>query len=263
MELIDIKPEIEKLPGGWEPNFAINLNHSNDIGNTVSFEGIHIFQNLLSSDECDEIVKQFMQSPNFEKVSIQGRKDVPDDRIGSIRTTAWCPQFAKELWDKKISSVIFKNETFTRFSPTDWWQDNNGNQIKPKKRTYKTIGVSPMMRFMKYEKDGQHYAHYDAAYIYPNDKFRTLYSMVIYLTTNDLGGSTRFIYDSQYNVNIWERNHDDWTREAVLDEVLFSSKPVKGNVLIFPHRMCHDVEKYFGDAPRIIIRGDILFELIS
>jgi hypothetical protein len=250
------KPNIKSLPGGWEPLFKIELNKILGCG-LESHNGILIFKNILSKDECENMIKEFMQSPNFENVSIHGRKDVPDDRTGSIRTTAWCPQLAEELWTKKLSELFIETITFNEKSPTDWWQGD-------KTRTHwKSIGISPMMRFMKYEKDGQHFAHYDAAYIYPNDNIRTLFSMVIYLTTNENGGSTRFIKDDQDDINVWDRDHKDWIREVVTDEVLFSSKPIQGNILIFPHRMCHDVEKYIGESPRIIIRGDVICESIN
>jgi hypothetical protein len=266
------KPDIGKLPGGWEPDFNIRLN-----GNDKDYEGvwqkrtiaesnpnivslldrqIHVFNDILEDWECDFIVESFMKSPNFENVSVQGRKDIPDDRVGSIRTTAWCPQFAQELWKRKFEMMMFPYVVCSNSTPTDWWQGND------KRLIWQPIGLSPMMRFMKYQKDGQHYAHYDAGFIYPNDNYRTLYSMVIYLTTNEEGGATRFIEDGQDGKNTWDRIHDDWTREARTDEVIFSSKAIKGNVLIFPHRLCHDVEKYLGDSPRIIIRTDILFEAI-
>lgn len=249
------KPNIKLLPGGWEPKFKTTLDEVKKCEVETPMENVFIFKNVLSEKECSEIISNFMQSPNFEKVSIQGRKDVPDDRIGSIRTTAWCPQFAEEFWQKKFSHILKSHVTIvTKLFPSDWWQGNKYRKV------WKPIGISPMIRFMKYEKDGQHYAHYDAGFIYPNDKFRTLYSMVIYLTTNDKGGSTRFIHDNQDQLEIWNRDHDDWTREATKDEVICTSKPIQGNVLIFPHRMCHDVEKYIGETPRIIIRGDVLFE---
>ena len=248
------KPPMEKLPGGWEPTFEISLQVPTDVKRKTPYGRIHIFENLLSPVECNELIKQFMQSPNFENVSIQGRKDVPDDRIGSVRTTAWCPQLAEEFWNKKLSSILKSHFSFSDVSQTDWWQGNK------ERKQWTPIGISPMMRFMKYEQEGQHYAHYDAGFIYPDDRYRTLYSMVIYLTSNDKGGSTRFIKDGQDDLKTWDRIHEDWTREANDDEVICKSEPIQGNVLIFPHRMCHDVEKYLGETSRIIIRTDILFE---
>jgi len=253
------KPEIDKIPGGWESSFFPFLRevHKGEIGvesGPKNYGRAHIFKNLFTERECDEMVRMFMQSPNFEDVSIQGRKDVPDDRVGSIRTTVWNTGLAEEMWYKKFSNILFNRSVFSSTTPTDWWQGDKSRRI------WYTHGISPMMRFMKYEKSGQHYAHYDAGYIYPDDNFRTLYSFVLYLTTSKNGGATRFIQDNQSHLNVWERNHEDWIREAREDEVVFKSEAVKGNVLIFPHRYCHDVEQYLGDEPRIIIRGDIIFK---
>jgi len=115
---------------------------------------------------------------------------------------------------------------------------------------------------MKYERGGQHFAHYDAGFIYPDDNYRTLQSIVIYLTTVNCGGATRFIQDSQQNIPIWERNHLDWTREAASSEVLAISQPQAGSILVFDHRECHDVEIYSGEHPRIVIRGDIIYRSV-
>jgi len=257
MELKEIitstKPDINSLPGGWDSDFTWYLRHRN-LEDKFEKDMPFIFNCALSHRECDIIISKFMQSPNFEEVSIQGRKDVPDDRIGSIRTTAWCPQFALELWHKRIKYGMPNSIHYNEHSPTDWWQGNKYRNV------WSPIGVSPMMRFMKYEKGGQHYAHYDAGFIYPDDNYRTLLSMVIYLTTNENGGATRFIKDGQDNIKEWDRDHNDWTREAKPEEVFFESKPIQGNILVFPHRMCHDVEQYLGNEPRMIIRGDILFK---
>ena len=111
---------------------------------------------------------------------------------------------------------------------------------------------------MKYENSGQHYAHYDAGFIYPDNRYRTLKSMVIYLTTNE-GAATRFIKDGQDNLAIWDRKHEDWDREVNDDEIIAKSECIQGNILIFDHRLCHDVQKYLGTDPRIIIRGDVVY----
>ena len=75
------------------------------------------------------------------------------------------------------------------------------------------------------------------------------------------GGCTRFIRDGQQARNVWDRKHDDWDRPVEPDEVLMSVRPKAGRVLMFDHRLCHDVEPYTGSTPRIIIRGDAIFRL--
>jgi len=165
-------------------------------------------------------------------------------------------EISNEIWKKLDHINALDIRSMNNFSSTDWWQgDKNRKLWKPKL-------ASPMMRFMRYEKSGQHYAHYDAGYIYKNDNYRTLMSYVIYLTDCKEGGSTRFIQDNQQDIPIWEREHGDWTKEASIDDVIYSVKPKKGSILLFDHRICHDVEQYMGNTPRIIIRGDIIFEAV-
>ena len=65
--------------------------------------------------------------------------------------------------------------------------------------------------------------------------------------------------DGQEALPVWARDHEDWTRPVRDDEVLAAVRPQRGDVLLFDHRLCHDVEPYTGDAPRVIVRGDVVF----
>lgn len=124
------------------------------------------------------------------------------------------------------------------------------------------VGCTPLMRFMRYNKSGEHYAHYDAGYFYKDGMHRTLMSYVIYLTTNN-SGATRFINDNQMSVPVWDRVHNDWMRRTEENEVIAESQPVAGSILVFDHRLCHDVKQFMPEnekESRIIIRGDILYK---
>lgn len=241
---------MKALPGGWEPETDIVFDFETAKSVKSPMPNVFVFESVLNDRECALLNDLMSSSPNFESVSIQGRKDIVDDRIGSIRTTIWSPQLAQQFLHKFYP--LIKDLKCDEFTPTDWWQGNKS------RNEWEFVGVTPMMRFMEYGKDGQHYAHYDAAYIYPNDNYRSLLSFVVYLTDND-DGCTRIIGDNQDKVPVWDRDHNDWIRQASEYEVIFKSKPVKGNVLVFPHRMCHDVEQFTGTKRRII-RGDILFK---
>ena len=117
---------------------------------------------------------------------------------------------------------LMDNET-----STDWWQDDHH-------RIWEPVAISPMLRFMRYQNDSEHYSHYDAGYFYPDNIHRTLKSLVIYLTTNE-GGATRFINDNQKFIPVWERNHSDWSRRAKETEIMYSSYPETGKAIIFNH----------------------------
>lgn len=248
------KPDISKIPGGWEPNPNEVPVLSNPTDCLVLDNYSMVIRNALTWSECEWLVDLMEQSPRMESVSVQGRKDVPDYRVGSTRTSIWSPKLAEQLWKKiKIDVHSDREHLMHDHSPTDWWQGNKG------RRWWTPVGLTPMFRFMRYDAGGQHYAHYDAGFIYPDDCYRTLKSVVIYLTTNEDGGATRFIEDGQGNLPIWDRKHDDWTREVFSQEVITKVQPKAGSILIFDHRLCHDVELYTGTAPRIIIRADVLY----
>lgn len=253
-KLVHIKPDFNKLPGGWEPPYSISLSNDSDIETKEIINcSAFLLENVFSKDDCLKLI-QFMKSADLEvPVTVQGRKDIPDDRIGSVRVTAWCEDLANQIWVKIGNFIPIRSMNDN--TSTDWWQEG-------KHKNWKPTGVSPLLRFMRYEKAGLHYAHYDAGFIYPDGIHRTLMSMVIYLTSNNYGGSTRLINDGQENLPVWERNHDDWTRPVDTKEVIASISPKQGRVFIFDHRICHDVEEHKGDESRIIIRGDIIFKKI-
>lgn len=249
------KPDINALPGGWEPKTDIKLSQGHGPDYRTNNGLITIIECGLTKSDCSQLISLMDTSSNFQKVSVQGNmNDVNDYGIGSIRTTAWSPELAEQLnatFKNCISDLHANDKT-----PTDWWQGNKD------RRDWEFFGVSPLLRFMKYQKGSKHFSHYDAGFIYPDDNYRTLMSFVIYLTTNS-DGHTRFINDNQENISIWDRNHMDWARESMDCEVYFESKPIAGNILVFPHRLCHDVEQYTGDGARIIIRGDLIFKAIK
>jgi hypothetical protein len=247
------KPDISKLPGGWEPPFpSFILNEPTNIKKEVLFDNAFVLENVFTDNECDLLIDLMQQSPSCAPVSVHGRTDIPNYEVGSKRTTMWVPELAEQFWNKIKDS--FENKICDDFTPTDWWQ------IKAYKN-WEPYSISPLLRFMKYESGGQHFAHYDAGYIYEDSKYRTLMSFVVYLTTND-SGATRFIHDGKGDIPVYDRKHDDWIHESLNEDVICSVSPVKGNILVFEHRICHDVERYIGTDPRIIIRGDITFKAI-
>lgn len=251
--ILSTKPNMELLPGGWDIKTEITLDHQSEASRTDIMDGAFVLENLFTEEECDMLIDMFVNSGISSPVSIQGRQDVIDDRMGSLRATGWSVSIAEQFWNKVSPFLSTRNMLDT--TSTDWWQGFEGTAP----RTWNPFGITPMMRFMKYQKNGQHYSHYDAGYLYPDTNYRSLMSFVLYLTTNEESGATRFISDGQENLPVWNRNHDDWIRETDPDEVIASVRPKKGSMLIFDHRICHDVEKYDGPGDRIIIRGDILF----
>lgn len=253
------KPDPKSLPGFWEPKVIPELDRSVSIKALpgMSINDALILENVFSDKDCQTLINFMNASDNFEEVGVQGMKDGKDHRIGSIRTSIWSPGIAEIIWNKineHIPCVVGTNKT-----ATDWWQHLQPVEVYSNTKVYVPVAISPLLRFMKYSTGGEHYAHYDAGFIYPNKHHRTLKSMVVYLTTND-NACTRFINDHQDNVDIWARKHEDWNRPTFEHEIIAKSECISGNVLIFNHRLCHDVQPYFGENDRVIIRGDIVYK---
>lgn len=256
-----IKPDLSKLPGGYEPKSVPIISGNSDMSKfhlIKDYRGLaFVIENALTVESCNALINFFQSAPEAAPVSVTGYMDGDSTAkygglAGSVRTTMWAEKLSNQLWD--IIKSNFSSRHMLNTTSTDWWQEG-------KHRNWSPVGLTPMMRFMRYDKSGEHYAHYDAGYLYPDGKHHTLMSYVVYLTTNNSGG-TRFIRDNQDNLPIWDRKHDDWTRRADADDVEFCYRPTKGSILVFDHRLCHDVEQFMpdrADETRIIIRGDVVY----
>lgn len=251
--LNQVIPDMSKIPGGVLDNSSLSMNIH--LLNCLQVaKDVFVYEDAISACTIQSLKTFFPKIGSYSPVSVQGMADINDCGIGSQRITAFMPNLARYVSSRL--SFIDKTIVANDFTPTDWHQGNLG-------REWEFVGISPMLRFMKYTEGGKHFPHYDAGYIYPspNDEYRTLYSFILYLTTND-SGATRFISDGQETTMIQARNHDDWTREANDDEVFYKVLPKAGRLVVFPHRLCHDVEEFTDkNSERIIIRGDVLFKL--
>lgn len=217
-----------------------------------------ILENVLDFTSILHVTNKFREMNVSAPVTKTGFKEI-NSAVGSVRTTAWAPKLADSLWG--LISPWLTEIRPTQFTSTDFHQQMS----YPLDTTWVPIGISPMMRYMEYSDGGEHYAHYDAGYLYPNqDKcayMRTLKSVVLYLSTNDTG-ATRLIKDCQDNNPVWERNHEDYTFPVDENYVIYNSFPVKGRAFIFNHRQFHDVSLFKPkdkNEKRIIIRTDIIY----
>ena len=203
----------------------------------------------------DSVIARF-EDNDFYPVGLQGKSNVDDKtQIGSYRTTVHDKEFAKYLNNlllKELQPVILDE-----YSPMDWQSQN------PDKLNYWIpLHISPVFRYMKYQKDGMHLAHYDSEYILPeNPLIRTLYSGVLYLTDNKV--YTRFIKDGQEDIPFTERNLNDWEVETEDNKVYDQIESICGNYVMFPHRLCHDVSKNHEGKERIIIRFDVFYQAVD
>ena len=212
-------------------------------------DNVTIGNNLLSMDECEHIVNT-INSYKWFPVATDGylANYKFGDAIGSYRLTVYDEDFSLILWnrlkDEYASYINFKNMNSVDVGNCSIWRP---------------IGISPLIRFIKYETtDNYLYPHYDHPYFYEDGK-RTIQSLVIYLdNTND--GQTIFIKDLSESVPINKRDMSDWKRIPNEKEIIYSVEPEKGKFLIFNHGILHASKNISGDKPKIIIRTDIIFE---
>ena len=260
--LIHTKPNSDCLPGFKEIQECIYLEKGNPTVNVSNIYGNEIIQidNLISDKSCDFIVDVFKSYGEGVYVSVNGLK-YEVNGIGSQRISGWSEHISREL--SKLIIPYLGDLYCNNYTATDWFGTKD-DIITNFHRNWKPIQISPLLRFMVYKNDSEHFSHFDAGYFYDDKIHRTLKSVVIYLTTNKIG-STRFIEDTQGNIKVWDRDFNDLNRRTNPEEILLESKPKKGKVLIFNHRVCHDVEQYIqseNEQERTIIRTDVIYKKI-
>ncbi len=253
----EFRPPPGTLPGEWEPP-AFELGPERAVRPRQVHEFAYVAPRALSAAACAQLSEAMRLSGCAAPVSVSGHPSVATE-LGSVRATAWAPQLASELW-RCLKHVIPPERRMTPTTPTDWYALDG----RLAHRHWRAVGIGPVLRFMRYEAGGRHYAHYDMGFDYP-DARRTLMSLVVYLSeaAPGDGGCTRIVQDGQQALPVWRRNHEDWTRDVADEEVVAAIRPQLGDVLIFDHRLCHDVEPYRGQSSRVIIRGDVVFEALD
>src|SRR5450432_2027122 len=209
---------------------------------------------VLSHADCQRLIAAMHDSGKAEAVGVSGIKG--SYGVGSVRATAWSPELAGALW-RRLKPAVPTVRFLHAHSPTDGFatKERSGH------RSWRVVGLSPVLRFMRYEPGGQHFCHYDAGFDY-GDGRRSLLSVVFYLSETPDSGATRFVRDGQGKKPTAERDFSDWTRETRAEEVLCEVHAKRGDALVFDHRLCHDVQRWDGPGSRLIVRADVVYEAI-
>ena len=251
------RPPAGALLGEWEPP-EISLDPVLELPRFQVLDlpqgfALHAHE-LLSTRDCEQLVLALRASGIAESVGVTGLKG--SYGVGSVRATAWSPKLAAALWHR-LRPVVPAARFLDSHSPTDGFAtpERRGH------RSWRVVGLSPVLRFMRYEPGGQHFCHYDAGFDY-GDGRRSLLSVVFYLSDMPKSGATRFVRDGQSDKPVAERDFSDWSRETRTDEVLCAVHGQRGDALIFDHRLGHDVQRWDGPGSRIIVRGDVVYEAI-
>lgn len=230
-------------------NYRTKITYGNEIDNNSA-----IIHSLIPKKERDSII-QHLDKANWLPVSYTGMSGnyTEGDPIGSYRASNYTPEYANVLWER-IKNYIPKYRYFNENSPTDY--DNH--------EVWEAIGVSPLLRFIKYEDGGKLVVHYDAPYV-ENEDTRTLQSFVIYIYHDNelVGGATRYLHDKQANIPVKDRDLSDQIRFANKDEVRYNFLPEDGTGVIFDHRLLHDAQEVKGKGRKIIIRTDIMYRKVK
>jgi NAD+ synthetase len=246
------------VPGAWDPP-PIALDPTVSLPEVAVDGPVTLARGVLTEGDCHRLLAAFAAA-RAEPVDITGRRDAPEEQygVGSVRATAFSPSLAADLWHRVRPAV----PTLRCCGPLDA-TDACAAPGRSGHVTWRVVGLSPLLRFMRYDAGGRHLCHYDAGYDY-GDGRRTLVSVVFYLTDArpEDGGCTRIVEDGQAALPVWARDHRDWTRDAREDEVRVRVRPERGAAALFDHRVCHDVETWRGPGPRVIIRADVVYEAV-
>jgi hypothetical protein len=199
----------------------------------VAGEQITVICDLLAPDECKALME-----------ALEGQRQVPVGNDGYAKH--YQPGQPVRSGRATLYSDSIALRLFQRIQPL----------LRPAPNRYGKLelmlpyGVNPAMRFIDYPSAGYLVPHYDFPYK-ASEQSLTLYSLVLFLTSNTEEGGTRFIREYR------ENDDSDWLRPATEDEVLACVYPRAGSALLFPHHMLHE-----GQATRTrktIIRTDILY----
>jgi hypothetical protein len=261
------------VPGGWQYGPRVPVHPALSSGNFVApFElpihlvnkfdkafpitisktlgaDISLIDNILTPKEAIWLMDEAMKQ-DWLPVGINGRRPgfKAGDKIGSLRASTYNLSLANLLWARMLSSV-------SPFVISENMMDTQGASV------WKAVGINPLFRFIRYEPGCSLIAHYDAPYEY-GDGRRTLKSLLIYLTTSK-NGATRFIRDAQDALPFNRRKFSDWDRQARQDEVRVKVLPKTGQAVVFNHRLLHDSEPWEGNDTRIVLRTDVVYQMIK
>lgn len=201
-----------------------------------------------SVDGIRNMFTKYEEAGHLYPVTVTGLKTGGKEQseVGSTRFCTMDPSFATILTDVISNTGIFGAREFAK----DW---------------YTFANVSQYFRFMKYEKGGEHFPHYDSDFDFgyslrsgcmsSDHTVSTKMSMVVYFTNNN-SGEIAFVHDPRK-----EHNNTDWNRQATEEETYLKILPRALKIVIFDHDVCHTVLPFKDDdGDRIICRGDLIFE---
>jgi NAD+ synthetase len=250
------RPAPGVLPGAWDPPaLALSVADTFPRARRLAVPGFALYADgVLSTMDCQRLCAALEASGRAEPVGVTGLRN--SYGIGSMRATAFSPELARALFERLLP-VLPSVRFLDAYAATDAF----ATATRSGHRSWRLVGLSPLLRFMRYDPGGRHLCHYDAGFDY-GDGRRSLLSVVFYLTCAERGGATRLVRDGQESRASYSRDFSDWTRDTHDEEVIARVPARTGRALVFDHRLCHDVERWEGPGARVIVRADVVYEAI-
>lgn len=255
--MIDTPPPIPNL---WFPDISLFDTHHHvtrfsSILLPTTSNVVYKLEDVLLEKEIHAFLHQMHKHPH-NAVNTLGMPTSTE--ISAWRYPAWSRALAQLLWNRTHHFFETIRE-MTNKTSTDWY----GTPERTEHRRWNLHEMSPFFRCIEYMHGGEHWPHYDMGYDYPDTR-RSLLSFVIYLNSVSSSdqGAMRFIRDGQEHLPVWQRNHTDWNCPSKEETVLLKIQPTMGTMVVFDHRVLHDVEMYTGGDTRISMRGDIVYRAI-
>lgn len=206
--------------------------------------------NIITEDLNNLLLSIFDKNLKLES-NVHG-KITNDTYNGSERVSWYSVHLADLLWEYLEENIpqLIVNDGNVQFS----------NYIDYK--TYRAVGINPLMRFIGYKDGGMLVPHYDYPYIAKD--YKSMYSLIIYLTDNTTG-KTRFHKEDEFPFSFEDWEYDkavQFNEVCVAENFMFENTPQKLSIIMFPHFMLHDCMPVINES-KVIIRTDVMYEEIK
>lgn len=252
------KHEMDKLKGLAPSNQEIEtlenitwFHYKNDlkVTNIKPFEYLHKpdlikIQNMLTESEV-RILTEFFNQGNEHSYYYT-------DKDGSLSTEKSFSK-RKSVYSEHLSKTIFERlsphlDKILKLKNTDLEFDELTSES-----LWTPISISPYFRFIEYKKNGELIPHYDTPHKYDSETF-TLKTLILSLTTNK-EGATEFYFEDCKDY----RDHKD----LIYKDPIAKYEHESGSMLMFDHRVLHQVRPVKKDETKLIIRTDLIYKKIN